>query len=82
MLGSLLEQALGYDELHVAASNEDLLKAVLHAADAVGDKGKTLAVENGFLNTGHETKAQILTDLANLTEEVQIKNQFLVLASA
>ena len=70
LFGGFLEQALSHHEFDIAAGNEDLLKSILHPADAVGDKGKTRAVENGFLDTGHETEAQILADLANLSEEV------------
>ena len=82
MLDGLLEQALGYDEFHVTAGNEDLLKAVLHTADAVCNKSEAWAVEYGFLNTSHEAKAQVLTDLADLAKEVEIENQLLVLAGA
>ncbi len=82
LLGGLLEQTLGNDEFHVAAGNEDLLEAILHPADAVDDKGEARAVENGFLDTGHEAKAQVLADLADLAEEVKVEDQFLVLAGA
>ena len=80
LLGGLLEQTLGHDEFHVAAGNEDLLEAVLHPADAVGDKGEAWAVENGFLDTGHEAEAQIFADLADLAEKVQVEDQLLILA--
>lgn len=80
LLGGFLEQALGHDEFDLAAGNEDLLEAVLHPADAVGDKGEARsAVENGFMNTGHEAEAQVLADLA---EEVKFEDQLLVLAGA
>ena len=82
LLGGLLEQTLGHHELDIAAGDEDLLEAVLHPADAVGDKGEARAVENGFLDTGHEAEAQILADLADLAEEVEVEDQFLVLAGA
>src|SRR5660398_242664 len=64
LLGGFLEQTLGHDKFHIAAGNEDLLETVLHAADAVGDKGKARAVENGFLDTGHETEARLQTKFA------------------
>ena len=82
LLGGLLEQALGHDEFHVAAGDKDLLEAVLHPADAVGDKSEARAVENGFLDTGHEAEAQVLADLADLAEEVEVEDQLLVLAGA
>jgi len=82
LLGGLLEQALGHDKFHVAAGNEDLLEAVLYPADAVRDKGEARAVENRFLDTGHEAETQVLTDLADLAEEVEVEDQFLVLAGA
>ncbi|OPY78412.1 MAG: hypothetical protein A4E70_02381 [Syntrophus sp. PtaU1.Bin005] len=82
LLGGLLEQTLGHDEFHVAASNKNLLEAVLHPADAVGDKGETRTVENGFLDASHEAEAQILADLANLAEEVEVEDQLLILAGA
>jgi len=80
LLGGLLEQTLGHDEFDVAAGNEDLLEAVLYPADAVGDKGEARAVENGFLDTGHEAETQILADLADLAEEVEVEDQLLILA--
>ena len=70
LFGGFLKQALCHHEFDIASGNENLLKSILHPADAVGDKGKTRAVENGFLDTGHETEAQILADLANLSKEV------------
>ncbi|MCG3137503.1 MAG: hypothetical protein HJJLKODD_01349 [Phycisphaerae bacterium] len=59
-----------------------MLEAVLHPADAVGHKGKTRAVENGFLDTGDETEPQVLADLADLAQEVEIEDEFLILAGA
>ena len=70
LLGRLLEQTFGHYEFDVAAGDEYLLKAVLHPADTVGDKGKARTVENGLLNTGHEAEAKILADFANLAEKV------------
>lgn len=45
LLGRLLEQALGHDKFHIVASNENLLKAILYPANAVGDKGEARAVK-------------------------------------
>ena len=82
LLCGLLKQTLGHNEFDVATGNEDLLEAVLHPADAVGDKGEARAIENGFLDTGHEAEAQVLADLADLAEEVEVEDQLLVLAGA
>ena len=82
LVGGLLEQPLGHHELDVLAGDEDLLEAVLHPADAVGHEGEAGAVENGFLDAGDEAEPQVLADLADLAEEIQVEDQFLVLAGA
>ena len=82
LLAGLFEQTLGHHELDVLAGDEDLLEAVLHPADAVGHKGKARAVEDGFLDAGDETETQVLADLADLTQEVQVEDELLVLAGA
>src|SRR3989304_3167684 len=80
LVGGLFEQTLGHHELDVLASDEDLLEAVLHPADAVGHEGETSAVEDGFLDTGDEAESQVFADLANLAQEVEVEDEFLVLA--
>ena len=82
LVGGLLEQTLGHDELDVLAGDEDLLEAVLHPAHAVGDEGEPRAVEDGFLHAGDEAEAQVLADLADLAQEVQVEDQLLILARA
>ncbi len=82
LVGGLFEQTLGHHELDILAGDEDLLEAVLHPADAVGHKGEARAVENGFLDTGDEAEPQVLADLADLAQEVEIENEFLILAGA
>ena len=57
LCGSLFKQTLGYDKFHVTTSNENLLETILHPTNAVGDKSKTRAIEDGFLNASHETEA-------------------------
>ena len=79
LLTGLLEQTLGDDELHVLAGDEDLFEAVLDPANAVGHEGETGAVEDGLLHACHEAEAQVLADLAHLTEEVEVEDQLLVL---
>jgi hypothetical protein len=78
----LSRRAFGHHELDVLAGDEDLLEAVLDAADAVGHEGEAGAVEDGFLHPGDEAEAQVLADLADLPEEVQVENEILVLAGA
>ncbi|OQC24622.1 MAG: hypothetical protein BWX71_01810 [Deltaproteobacteria bacterium ADurb.Bin072] len=82
LVSGLLEQTLGHHKLDVLAGDEDLLEAVLHPAYAVGHKGKAGAVKNGFLDAGDEAEPQVLADLADLAQEVEIENEFLVLAGA
>ena len=82
LLGGLLEQTLGHDKLYVSPSNEDLLEAVFHAADAIRDEGKTGAVEDGFLHPGQEPETQVLAHLPDFPEEIQVQYQFLVPAAA
>ena len=35
----------------------------------LGDVLETVAVKNGFLHTGHKSKAQVLCDFADLAQE-------------
>ena len=81
MLGGLPEETLGYDEFNITTGNQDLLKAIFDAANAVGHKGKAWAVEDRFLDAGHKAKAQIFTDFAHFAQEVEIENQFLIFAA-
>ena len=70
-----LQEAIGDHELDVRGSDFDLLKAVLHAAQAVGDVGKTATVEDGLLHTGHEAEAEVFfADLADFPEETKVEN--------
>ena len=82
LFAGLAEQALGDDELHVAARDADLLEAVLHAADAVGGEGEAVAVENGFLHAGDEAEAEVLADFAHLAQEAEIEDQLVVVTRA
>ena len=50
LLSGLLEQASRNNELHIPASDEDLLEPVFHTTDTVSDEGKARAVEDGFLH--------------------------------
>ena len=67
LLAGFLEQSLGHHEFDVFAGDENLLEAILHPADAVGHEEKRGAVEDGFLDAGHETEAQVLANLADFT---------------
>lgn len=40
---------------------------------------EAVAVEDGFLHTGHEPESQVLGDLANLAQERQVQHQVVVL---
>ena len=80
MLAGLPQQALRHDELDVAPGDEDLLEAVLHAADAVGDEGEAGAVEEGFLHAGDEAEPEVLAHLAELAQEVEVEDQLVVIA--
>ena len=82
LLARLAQQALRHDELHVPPGDADLLEAVLHPADAVGDEGEAGAVEDGLLHAGDEAEAEILADLADLAQEVEVEDQLLVPARA
>src|SRR5262249_1399335 len=82
LLGGLLEQALSHDELHIITGDENLLEAVFDPADAIGYEGETGTVKDGFLDTGDEAESQVLADLADLPEEIQVKDEFLILACA
>ena len=82
LLAALAQQASGHDELHVPPGDADLLEAVLHPADAVGDEGEAGAVEDGLLHAGDEAEAEVLADLADLAQEVEVEDQLLVLARA
>ena len=55
-----------------------MLEAILHPADAIGHKRKPGAVEDRFLNAGDEAEMQVLAYLANLHEEVEIKDKLLI----
>ncbi len=41
-----------------------------------------MAIKNGFLDTGDEAEPQVFADLADLAQEVEIENEFLILAGA
>ena len=58
LLRRLLEEPFSHHELDVVPGDEHLLESVLHPADRVGDEREPGAVENGFLNAGHEAQAQ------------------------
>src|SRR5215469_14296264 len=79
LLSGLLKQALCNDELHVSAGDEDLFEPVFHTTDAVGDEGKAWAVEDGFLHTGDESEPEVLANLADLSQEIEVEDQLLVL---
>ena len=57
LCGSLFKQTLGYDKFHVTTGNKNLLETILHPTNAVSDKSKTRAIEDGFLNASHESEA-------------------------
>ena len=80
LLAGLAQQALRHDELDVAPGDEDLLEAVLHAANAVGDEGEAGTVEDGFLHAGDEAESEVLADLADLAQEVEVEDQSMVVA--
>ncbi len=50
-----------------------MLKAVLHAAQAVGDAGKTATVDDGLMHTCHETEAEVFAGLADFPEETKVE---------
>ena len=82
LLAGLFEQPFSHHEFDVLVGNEDLLEAILDSTDTVGHEGKTRAVKDGFLHAGHETKPQVPANLADFAEEVQVQNEFLILAGA
>src|SRR5215510_3290420 len=82
LLSGLLEEPFGHDEFHVASGNEQLLEAVLHPAQALGDKSEAGTIKDGFLHACHETEPQIFTHFADFTQKVQIENQRLISAAA
>ena len=59
---------------------EDLLEPVLHAANAIGDEGKTGTVKDGLLHAGNEPEPKVLADLADFAQEVEVEDQLLVFA--
>ena len=75
LLAALLEQPLGDHELHVRSGDEELIEAILDAAQTICDRGESVAVEDRFLHAGHEAEAEILAHLAHLAQEVQIEDQ-------
>ena len=77
----LLEQAFGNDELNVRSGDEKLIEAVLHAPQTVGHVREPEAVEDRFLHAGYKAETEILADFADLAEEVQVEDQFLVSAA-
>ena len=82
LLGGLPEQSLGHDEFDVLSGDEDLLEAVLDAAEAVRNEGEARAVEDGFLYARHEAESKILADFADFAQEVEVEDNLLVLSRA
>ena len=66
LIGRLLQQALRHHEAHILPREQDLREAVLHPVQASGDVLEATAVEDRFLDSGHETEPQVLRDLADL----------------
>src|SRR5262249_28028503 len=64
----LLQQSVGNDEFHIRGRNLDLLKAVFNAAQTVRNVRESSAIEDSFLNTGHEAEAQIFADFADFAQ--------------
>ena len=82
LFGGFLEQTLGHDKFHVTAGNKNLFETILHTTNAVSYKRKARAIENSFLNTCHKTKTQIFAYFAYFTQEVEVKDQLLILTGA
>ena len=82
LLGVLLQQALGNDEGNIFARDADLLEAVFHASQRVGDELEARVVEEALLHAGDEAEPSASADLADLAQEVKVEDQGLLLAGA
>ena len=80
LVSGFFEQALGDHEADVLPGQQHLGEAVLHTAQAVGDVLETVAIKDGFLHAGHEAKAQVLGDFADLAQEREVQHQIVILA--
>ena len=78
MLRGFSQEPFSHHELDVVPGDQHLLETVLHPADRVGNERESRAVEDGFLNAGHEAQAQRPADFSQLPEKVQIENERLV----
>lgn len=45
----------------------------------VSDMLESMAIEDGFLHTGHEAETQSFADFADLTEEVEVQDDCLAI---
>src|SRR5690606_24383669 len=82
LIRRLLQEAFGHDETDVLAGEQDLREAILHTTKAVGDMLEAAAVEDRFLNAGDKPEAEVLCDLADLSQERKVKNQIVILAGS
>ena len=82
LFSSLAQQTFRHHELNIFAGNKNLLEAIFDPAQVVGDKGKSGAIKNGLLYSGHEAKTQILANLTHLPQKAKIQDEFLVFAGS
>ena len=65
----LFKQALCDHEAYILSDQENLSKAILHAAQAVCNMLKAAAVKDTFLDTGNEAKPQMLRQFTDFAQE-------------
>lgn len=61
------QQALRHNVGNVLTNDADLIEAILHPAQALGDELELRVVEQAFLQTSNEAEANQLADFADLT---------------
>src|SRR5271165_3068254 len=66
------------NEFHVGRCDLHLLEAILHATEAVGDVGKTPAIENSFLHTGDEAKLEVFAHFTDFAKETEVEDERLI----
>ena len=85
-LGPLLivlgQQPFGNDVGHVLPDDANLLEAILHPAQAVGDELELRVVEQALLQARNEAEADQLADLADFPQEAQVEDEVVLFAGA
>ena len=69
LLWGLVQKPVCDYEFDVSRRNFDLLEAVFNATDVVGDVGEAATIEDGLLDAGHKTEAQLFADFADLSQK-------------